>query len=296
MADRFNTIAGWTLFSGVVALGLASLSGHYFRADKHHRPETMGYAIEGVAAEGEGAAAAVPIENLLAAADPAKGEATFKKCASCHSANAGGANGIGPNLYAVLGEGIGQGRGGFAFSDALKGKGGKWDFAALNAWLTNPKAFAPGTKMSFAGLADPAERAGLIAWLNTQGSNLPLPSPVAIPAAGAAGAAAVAVVADAGAGKKSFAKCMACHTINAGGANGIGPNLAGIYGEGAGQGRGGYAFSDALKAKAGKWDDASLDAWLTSPKAYAPGTKMSFAGIADAQERANVIAYLKTAK
>ncbi|MBS0476574.1 MAG: c-type cytochrome [Proteobacteria bacterium] len=290
-SDRFNTIAGWTLAAGIVALGLSAVSSGYFQADKHHAPKEEGKA------EG-GAAAAVPIETLLASADPAKGEAAFKKCTACHTANQGGANGIGPNLYGVLGDNIAEGRGGFAFSDALKGKGGKWDFAKLNEWLTSPKTFAPGTKMSFAGLPDAAERANLMAWLNTQGSNLPLPAAPAAPAAGAAGAAAApaAVVGDAAAGEKSFAKCKACHTANPGGANGIGPNLAGVYGDSVAQGRGGFAFSDALKAKGGKWDDASLDAWLTNPKAYAAGTKMTFAGIADAQERANVIAYLKTAK
>jgi len=299
MADRFNTIAGWTLFSGVVALGLSAISSGYFGADKHHRPEKMGFAIEGVAAEGEGGgAAAVPIETLLASADLAKGEATFKKCAACHTINQGGANGIGPNLYGVLGEAMASGRGGFAFSDALKAKGGKWDFATLNEWLTSPKAFAAGTKMSFAGIGDAAERANLMAWINTQGSNLPLPAaPAAAPAAEGEGAAApVAVVGDAAAGEKSFAKCKACHTINAGGANGIGPNLAGVFGEAVASGRGGFAFSDALKAKGGKWDDATLDAWLTSPKAFAAGTKMTFAGVTDAQERANIIAYLKAAK
>ena len=185
MADRFNTIAGWTLFSGVVALGLASVSGHYFKADKHHRPEQMGYAIEGVASE-EGGKTEESIEALLAAADPAKGEAAFKQCQSCHTATQGGANGIGPNLYGVLGENVATGRGGFAFSDALKGKGGKWDFASLNEWLKNPKAFAAGTKMSFAGIGDAAERANLLVYLNSQGSNLPLPAAPAAPAADAA--------------------------------------------------------------------------------------------------------------
>ncbi|WP_232730234.1 c-type cytochrome [Novosphingobium kunmingense] len=104
------------------------------------------------------------------------------------------------------------------------------------------------------------------------------------------------MVGDAAAGEKSFAKCKACHTINPGGANGIGPNLAGVAGEAVATGRGGFAFSDALKTKGGTWDDATLDAWLTNPKAFAPGTKMTFAGIADAQERANIIAYMKTAK
>jgi cytochrome c len=182
MEDRFNTISGWVLFSGVVALGLSSVSSHYFRANKPHPPEKQGYAIEGVEAEGGGAAADVPIATLLATADVAKGEATFAKCTSCHTINAGGANGIGPNLHGVVGEAIGQGAGGFAFSDALKSKGGNWTFELLNDWLKSPKAFAPGTKMTFAGLSKGEDRANVIAYLNTQGSNLPLP---AAPAGGA---------------------------------------------------------------------------------------------------------------
>ena len=163
MADRFNTIAGWTLFSGVVALGLASISGHYFKADKEHRPEKMGYEIEGVAAEG--GEKTVAIEALLATADAAKGEATFKKCMACHTINQGGANGIGPNLYAVFGAAVGGHVAGFAYSDALKGKGGVWDDATLDAWLTNPRAFAAGNKMTFAGLSNPQDRADVIAYI-----------------------------------------------------------------------------------------------------------------------------------
>ncbi len=189
MDDRFNTIAGWTLFSGVVALGLASVSSHYFRATKENRPEKMGYEIEGVVQEGKGGAAAVPLETLLASADAAKGEATFKKCASCHTVNQGGANGIGPNLWATLGKPLGS-HAGFAYSDAVKGKGGNWDWASMDAWLKNPKAFAAGTKMSFAGIGDAAERANLLVYLNTQGSNLPLPAAPAAPAADAAAAPA----------------------------------------------------------------------------------------------------------
>lgn len=181
MDDRFNTIAGWTLFSGVVGLGLSIVSSMYFEADKHHAPETAGYAVEGVAEEGADSGA-VPIGTLLASADPAKGEATFAKCTSCHTINAGGANGIGPNLHGVVGEGIGTGAGGFAFSDALKSKGGTWSFEALDEWLKSPKAFAPGTKMTFAGLSKPEDRANIIAFMNAQGSNLPLPAAEPAPA------------------------------------------------------------------------------------------------------------------
>ncbi len=293
MSDRFNTIAGWTLFSGVVLLSLSAVSSRYFHAGKEQRPETMGYEIAGVVQEGEGGKDATPFEAYLAKADIAKGEKTFAKCASCHTINQGGAAGLGPNLYATLGANVASHS--FAYSEALKSKGGKWDWLNMSAWLENPAAYAPGTKMGFAGLSDPQERANLIVYLNAQGSNLPLPPVPEAPAAGAAPEAA-AVVGDAAKGQKSFAKCAACHTINAGGANGIGPNLAGIYGEGVAQDRGGYAFSDALKTKGGKWDDATLDAWLADPAKFAAGTKMSFAGLSDAQERANIIAYLKTAK
>ena len=294
MENRFNTIAGWVLGSGVVALALSSLSYRYFEAGKTHAPEKPGYAVEGGEGEGGGAKAEVPFETLLASADVAKGEATFKKCMSCHTINAGGADGIGPHLHGVVGRAIGST--GFAYSDALKAKGGTWDFASLNEWLHNPKKFAEGNKMSFPGLPDAAERANLIVYLNSQGSNLPLPAAPAAPAAGAEGAVpeTAALVGDAAAGEKSFAKCKACHTIDAGGANGVGPNLAGVYGEAIATGRGGFAFSDALKAKGGKWDDAALDAWLTKPSAFAPGTKMSYAGSTNPQERANLIAYMKT--
>lgn len=189
MDNRFNTIAGWTLFGGIVALGLSSLSSHFFQADKHHAPEKMGYAIEGVEEEGEGGKA-TPLPVLLAAADPAKGKALFAKCMACHTDAQGGANGIGPNLFGVVGEGIASGRGGFAFSDALKSHGGNWTFENLDAWLTSPKKFADGTKMSFAGLSKAEDRANLIVYLNTLGSNVPLPAADAAPAEAAADASA----------------------------------------------------------------------------------------------------------
>ncbi|WP_242098334.1 MULTISPECIES: cytochrome c family protein [unclassified Sphingomonas] len=184
MDNRTNTIAGWVLAGCGAALGLSIVGGMVFEG---HRPEKMGYAIEGVEdAAGGGEAAAVPIATLLPTADAAKGAEVFKKCAACHTIAQGGPNGIGPNLYATVGEGIAQGKGGFAFSDALKAVGGTWDFDKLNAWLTSPRKFAPGTKMTFAGLSNAQDRANVILYLNQQGSNLPLPK---APAAGAAPAA-----------------------------------------------------------------------------------------------------------
>jgi len=186
MDNRNNTIAGWALFAGICALGLTIGSQMLFAS---HNPEKPGYPIEDAEAGAGGGESAVPLPNLLAAADAAKGEAVFAKCAACHTINSGGANGIGPNLFGTLGEEIGHGKHGFAFSAALAGMGGSWDFEKMNAWLTSPRKFAPGTKMSFAGLSSPEDRANLIVYLNAQGSNLPLPAAEAAPAATAEGAA-----------------------------------------------------------------------------------------------------------
>ena len=189
MEDRFNTIAGWALFAGIVGLGLTSISSHYFSADKPHRPHHMGYEIEGVEAEG-GAEEGPPLATLLASADVAKGEAVFAKCTSCHTINAGGAAGIGPNLHGVMGVGIGGHAPGFAYSEALKTKGGNWTWENMDAWLKSPKAFANGTKMTFAGLGKAEDRAALLLYINSQGSNLPLPTAPAADAAPAEGTAA----------------------------------------------------------------------------------------------------------
>lgn len=189
MDNRNNTIAGWVLFAGICALGLTIGSSMLFAS---HNPEKPGYPIEDAEAGAGGGESAVPLPNLLAAADVAKGEAVFAKCAACHTINSGGANGIGPNLFGTLGEEIGHGKHGFAFSAALAGMGGSWDFEKMNAWLTSPRKFAPGTKMSFAGLSSPEDRANLIVYLNAQGSNLPLPAAEAAPAATAEAAAPAA--------------------------------------------------------------------------------------------------------
>ncbi len=189
MSNRGNTIAGWILGGGIAALGLTIVSGEYFHAE---RPEKMGYVVEGVEAEaGAGPAVAdKPIEFYLASADPAKGEQVFKKCAACHNAEKGGPNALGPNLWGVLGKSHGHVPG-FAYSDALKGVAGSWDWASLNKWLTSPKAYAPGTKMTFAGLSKPEDRANVIAFLNAH-SDGPLPMPAAPAEAAAAPAAPAA--------------------------------------------------------------------------------------------------------
>ena len=195
--DLFNTAAGWVLFAGVVGLGLAQLSKGYFHGDKPERPEKLGYVIEGAAEETSGPAEmsiaealnATPAADLIAA-----GEKAYSKCQSCHTIDAGGANGIGPNLAGVMGGPVAA-KGGFAYSAELKAVGGTWDWDKMNAWLKNPKGMVSGTKMSFAGLSKVEDRAAIAAYLNSKGANIPLPAaaaPAAAPAEGDAAAAPAA--------------------------------------------------------------------------------------------------------
>ena len=100
---------------------------------------------------------------------------------------------------------------------------------------------------------------------------------------------------DAAKGKKVFKKCKACHTVNKGGKNRVGPNLFGIAGKKAASVEG-YRYSKAMKKSGVTWDDASLDKFLKKPKKFVKKTKMGFGGLKKESQRADVIAYLKSLK
>ena len=180
MKDDRNTAFGWILFSGIIALGAMSVSSHFFHADDNELSEGAkpGYFIEAAEEEG-GADSGPPLANLLAAGSASAGEGVFAKCTSCHSIAQGGPNGIGPNLYGVMGKPIGKHVAGFAYSSALSGHGGDWSFENMDAWLKSPRAFANGTKMSFAGLSKAEDRANVILYMLENGGGPPLPAPVA---------------------------------------------------------------------------------------------------------------------
>jgi cytochrome c len=162
-------------------------------------PEAEAAGEQGATAEA--AAPAVPLGTLLASADAAAGQAAVKKCSSCHNFGEGESNKTGPLLYGVVGRLIGSHEG-FAYSAGMeehKAKGDTWTYENLNAFITSPKTFTPGTKMSFAGVKDPVERANILAYLSTLSSSpVPFPPPEAAPAAdaGAAPADAAAAPAD----------------------------------------------------------------------------------------------------
>ncbi len=273
------------------------------------------------------------IAERLQTADPKKGEAAAKKCLACHTLEKGQPNKVGPNLYGVVGTPIIRPETGFKYSAAFedKGKSGfTWTFEHLDAFLTDPRKDIQGTAMSFAGIKKPDERADVIAYLRTLADNpVPLPpapaggskaaeapaagggastaaaeTPAAPAAGGNGGAAATAVSfldevknGDVKKGEAAARKCLACHTLEKGQPNKVGPNLYGVVGTPIIRPETGYGYSQAFqdKGKAGfTWTYDNLNQFLTNPREFIPGTKMTFAGIPKEPERADVVAYLRT--
>jgi cytochrome c len=175
---ELNKIAGAVLGSLLLVMGLGIISDALFAAP---RPAKPGYALPvaeaAVGGPAASAAEAAPLPVLLAKADAKKGENLIKACAACHNFESGAAaKATGPNLYGVIDRAVGSTA--FAYSDSMKGKGGKWDYAQLNAFLANPKGVVAGTKMSYAGEKDAAKRADIILYLRSLASSpAPLPAP-----------------------------------------------------------------------------------------------------------------------
>jgi cytochrome c len=220
MSDlTFNKYAGAVLATCFVIAGLVQLSGGVFGEEKVAKD---GFKVT-VAEDTGGGAAAVDVPpdwgTVLKTADPVAGQAVFAKCQSCHSLTA---NGTGPNLTGVEGRHPAT-EPGFAYSDGMKAFGEKqpvWDYDHLYMFLKGPQAYVNGTKMTFVGLKQPADRINLIAYLHTQGSTLPIPAPN--PAAAAAAATPAAPPA-AGAGQPVATGSTATPATGAGGPTGNGP-------------------------------------------------------------------------
>lgn len=196
---KWNKIFGAALAVGLVIVGVQQVTGAIYHTEA---PEKAGYFVDAPEeAAGGPAEVVLPPDwgTVLPAADLAKGEAAFARCQACHDAHQGGADKIGPNLWAVVGGPV-MHRAGFAYSDAMsahKAEAPTWGYDQLDQFITAPARYVPGTKMSFAGIRDQQTRIDLIAWLRTQGSGgfaIPAPDPArqpgaAAPAEGAEGAA-----------------------------------------------------------------------------------------------------------
>jgi cytochrome c len=113
-----------------------------------------------------GIALAISFSGAAPAANVANGKALFSRCAACHTADKGGPNGLGPNLYGVVGRKAGSKKD-FSYSAAMKNSGIVWGNQKLDAYIAHPAEVVPGNRMAFAGLPDAKQRSDLIAWLDT---------------------------------------------------------------------------------------------------------------------------------
>ena len=212
MSDlTFNKVVGAVLATGLAIVGLREISSGIFAP---HPVEKPGYAIE-VAEDtgGGGAVAEAPIDwgTVLPVADIKAGEAVFAKCKSCHTIDAGGANGTGPNLHGTLGKKPGT-HPGFAYSSGMIEEGNRakiWTYEEISEFLKAPQKHVPGTKMTFVGLKKPEDRIAVIAYLHSEGSTLPFPAPNPAAAASAEGAEAPAAAEGAAAAPEAGAAAPA---------------------------------------------------------------------------------------
>ena len=174
---KFNKVAAGFLMAALIAMGGYKISEMLV---PHQKLAQNAYPIEVTQQVASASAAPAPtgpepVLALLANADVAAGQKVAKKCTACHVFEKGGQNKVGPALWNIVNAPKGQ-IDGFAYSEALAGFGGAWDYVALNAFFYKPKAYISGTKMNFAGLKKPADRANLIAYLRSQADN-----PAALP-------------------------------------------------------------------------------------------------------------------
>lgn len=315
---ELNKVIGAVLASCLVLLSVSLISDSIFAPV---RPAKPGFRIEAKQETASTAPAAktetaAPIETRLASADASKGKPETRVCMTCHTLDKNGPNKVGPNLYGVVDRPRAS-HPGFDYSSAMKAKGGKWTFDELDKFLTHPQGYIPGTKMTFGGIQNPDQRANLIAYLRTLSDNpVPLPKPTTPAAASnaqkqpqqsaqqqsqqsaakpeaATSLDSLLANADLNRGKSETRICMTCHTLEKNGPNKVGPNLWGVVDRPRAS-HPGFDYSAAMKAKGGKWTFDELNKFLTHPQGYIPGTKMTFTGIQNTKQRADLIAYLRT--
>ena len=171
-----NKIIASIILTVILVLGINKITDILFDVEK---PEKSAYQVASVSTVTETTSASLNTDSgdimaLLASANVADGKKIFKKCAACHSIAKDGGNKIGPALWGVLGRKAGS-VADYKYSKAMTAYGKPWSFEEMNGFLTKPKDWLKGTKMSFVGLKKETDRAAVILYMNKNtGSPLPL--------------------------------------------------------------------------------------------------------------------------
>jgi len=173
-----NKIIVSIIFAIILVIGINKIADIIYHVEK---PEKSAYQVDSVTTVASSSSAETSSDNsesgnimaLFASVSASEGKKVFKKCAACHSITQGGGNKIGPALWGVLGRKAGS-ISGYKYSKAMVLYGKLWSFEEMNGFLTKPKEWVKGTKMSFAGLKNSKERASLILYMN-ENSSSPLP-------------------------------------------------------------------------------------------------------------------------
>jgi cytochrome c2 len=318
-----NTVAGWVLGTGLLVFGLNALAGVVYHAEAPEQPGMIVQVAEVTQAVDETEGEGPDIAALLAAADPAAGEAAARACQACHTFDQGGAHRVGPNLWGIVGLPIAH-HDDYAYSDALQAMSDDtWTYEALDDFIRNPRGFAPGTKMAYGGMQRDAQRADLLVYLRSLSDEPePLPEPAAAEEAAAeapAGEGEMAAEEPAGEpteeaaaegegqgleeivagmdpaeGQAAARACQACHTFDEGGAHRVGPSLWNIVGQPIAHHED-YSYSDVLEGMSDQtWTLEALDEFLLNPRGFAPGTKMAYGGMRRDDQRHQLLAYLRS--
>ena len=178
-SGSLNKWLGAILSAALLMFGLRTI---IMESKPEGPPTKAGFEVAEIKEGAAGATAAAaaeqpdpPIADALKKADADNGNKLTRPCQACHSFDKGGANKVGPNLWAVVARKTAS-IDGFAYSDAMKAKGGNWGYDELYKFLANPKGVVAGTKMGFAGYPKPGDRADVIAYLHTL-ADTPVPLP-----------------------------------------------------------------------------------------------------------------------
>ena len=170
-----NKIIASIILAVILILGINKITDIIFYVEK---PEKSAYQVISVSTSAETTSTSSSIESgeimaLIASANVADGKKVFKKCVACHSIDKGGKNKIGPALWGILGRQAGS-ISEYKYSKSMAAHGKPWSFEEMNGFLTNPKNWVKGTKMTFMGLKKETERAAVILYMNNN-TDTPLP-------------------------------------------------------------------------------------------------------------------------